>query len=158
MVKVSKICSALLAFGLVVPSSATYNRTSQSVTYLPLFEQWIEEDPYMKMNLTTTFDLINSDYLSLYDDAGDLTKRTSIEVRAQQATVLSVGATVIVAAGSISSIVKDIASLIKSKGDDKSLYLDLVMVLIMTMGILWVGPTKLQLPKLSAELQLRRRR
>ncbi|KAJ5927867.1 hypothetical protein N7466_006823 [Penicillium verhagenii] len=122
MVNSHKIISCLLALGFVSPGSAGYNRTSQTVTYTPLHEEWIDEESNSNVTLSAKFDLINSAYASLYDkeETTDLSKRTSITVIAEAATVIGGTATVIIAANSGVSIYKYIAGIMKSKSDDNS--------------------------------------
>ncbi|KAJ6016337.1 hypothetical protein N7540_010928 [Penicillium herquei] len=121
MVKTGAIISCLLALGLVDPSSAGYNRTDQTVTYVPLFDEWTEEGTGANVNMTTTFDLVNSAYAHLYDtddSADDLAKRTSITVVVER--TLIVGGTVLLGANAGITAWQTVAAIIKNKAEEKS--------------------------------------
>lgn len=115
MVNAGKTLSALLAFGLVERCVADYNSTAQTVTYFPIVKEWDGEGS----NITVTFDLIKSNYTSLYNDTLTLDKRTSIDVTAT-AGIIGSGATVIIAANAALEIYKSITQIIKEKAEEKS--------------------------------------
>ncbi|KAJ5732134.1 hypothetical protein N7493_003615 [Penicillium malachiteum] len=120
MVNTSKIVSCLLALGLVDTSAASYDRTNQTVTYAPIFKEWREEGTNENMTMTATFDLVNSNYVYLYEDANYLHKRTAISVAVEVATILGGTAGVIMAAESALDIYEYIAGVIKTKAEQES--------------------------------------
>ncbi|KAJ5874126.1 uncharacterized protein N7529_002556 [Penicillium soppii] len=116
MVNAGKIVSSLFAFGLVGRCCADYDGTNQTVTYLPIVEEWDGEGS----NMTVTFDLVNADYVWLYNDTNTLTKRTGIDTVVAAASVITAATSVIIAANSALNIYDFIADVIKSKSNANS--------------------------------------
>ncbi|KAJ5789314.1 uncharacterized protein N7518_006325 [Penicillium psychrosexuale] len=101
MVNTGKIDSALFAFGLVGRCLADYNGTTQTVTYVPIVEEY-------------------ADYLWLYSNIGISAKRTAIETTVEAASVITAATSIIIAANSALGIYECIADVIESKPNSNS--------------------------------------
>ncbi|KAJ5338991.1 hypothetical protein N7541_010964 [Penicillium brevicompactum] len=116
MVNPSKIITSLLALGLVDRCRAEHARANETVNYVPVTEEWAGEGS----NLTVTFDLVNANYVALYNDTSALKRRTGITTTVAAATVLSSATSTIIAAASALTIYEFIADVIKSKSNSNS--------------------------------------
>ena len=112
MVNTGKIVSTLFAFGLAGRCLADYNRTTQTVTYVPIVEEWAGESS----NMTVTFDLVSADYLWLHNNTGILTKRTARETTVAAASVIALANSVLSIYGFITEVIKN-----KSNSDSCSM-------------------------------------
>jgi hypothetical protein len=109
MVNPSKAFSAGIAFGLIGPGSAFYDKPNQRVGYNPLDTEWNGPGS----NLTATLGLVDASYVSHFDT------RRQIDVSAW-AGIVTAGGTVIVGAASGAEIYTFITDLIKSKANANS--------------------------------------
>ena len=103
MVNTGKMVSALFAFGLAGRFLADYNGTTQTVTYVPIVEEWAGEGS----NMTVTFDLVSADYLWLYNNTGILSKRTAIGTTVAAASVITVANSVLSIYGFLTEVIKN---------------------------------------------------
>jgi hypothetical protein len=116
MVNPSKIITFLLAFGLVDRCRAEHARANETVNYVPVTEEWAGEGS----NMTVTFELLNANYVALYNDTSAIKRRTGITTTVAAATVLSAATNTIIAAASALTIYDFIADVIKSKSNSSS--------------------------------------
>ncbi|KAJ5364605.1 uncharacterized protein N7496_010318 [Penicillium cataractarum] len=116
MVNPSKIISSLFAFGFVSRCHAEYSEATQTVTYVPIVEEWAGEGS----SLTVNFDLINFNYISLYNGTSAQSKRTQSKETMRTATVIGSEASTIVTTSSSPKLYNFIAGMIEGKSDANS--------------------------------------